>query len=162
LVRGRRERRVNGGVTRSAPRGGAPTVRPGYTLGVMSSPARPDLEAYEHAARVDFPVLVEELSEILGPKLVAYIAGDCEARAVRQWSTGEREARAPIPERLRLALQVAWLIAQHDSASVARAWFQGLNPQLDDRSAARLVREGELDEVGPQILSAARVFVGAG
>jgi len=51
---------------------------------------------------------------------------------------------------------VAWLIAQHVNASVARAWFQGLNPQLDDRSAARLLREGELDEVGPQLLSAAR------
>ena len=124
--------------------------------------ARPDLEAYEHAARIDFPPLVEELSELLGSKLVAYIAGVGEVRAVRQWSTGEREPRAPIPARLRLALQVAWLIAQHDNAAVARAWFQGLNPQLDDRSAARLLREGELDEVGPLILSAARAFVSGG
>jgi len=124
--------------------------------------ARPDLEAYEHASRVDFPVLVKELCELLGPKLVAYVAGVRETRAVRQWSTGEREAREPIPERLRLALQVAWLIARHDNASVARAWFQGLNPQLDDRSAARLLREGELEEVGPQILSAARAFVSGG
>jgi hypothetical protein len=124
--------------------------------------ARPDLAAYEHAARMDFAGLVKELSELLGPKLVAYIAGVREARAVRQWSTGERETREAIPARLRLALQVAWLIAQHDNASVARAWFQGLNPQLDDRSAARLLREGELDEVGPQILSAARAFVSGG
>jgi len=124
--------------------------------------ARPDLEAYEHSARVGFPVLVNELSELLGPKLVAYIAGVRETRAVRQWGAGEREATAPIPERLRFALQVAWLIAQHDDASLARAWFQGLNPQLDDRSAARLLREGELDEVGPQILSAARAFVSGG
>lgn len=124
--------------------------------------ARPDLEAYEHSARVEFPVLVKELSDLIGPKLVAYIAGVREARAVRQWSTGEREARAPVPERLRLAFQVAWLIARHDNASVAQAWFQGLNPQLDDRSAARLLREGALDEVGPQVLSAARAFVSGG
>lgn len=128
----------------------------------VSHRPRPDLEAYERSARLDFPVLVEELNELLGADLVAYIAGVREARAVRQWSTGEREARAPIPERLRLALRVAWLIAQHDSASVARAWFQGLNPQLDDRPAARLLREGELDEFGPQILSAARDFVSGG
>lgn len=134
-------------------------------MGTMSSAAtaaRPDLEAYEHAARIEFPVLVKELSELLGPKLVAYIAGVREVRAVRQWSTGEREARGPIPKRLRLAFQVAWLIARRDNASVARSWFQGLNPQLDDRSAARLLREGELDEVGPQILSAARAFVSGG
>lgn len=133
--------------------------------GVMASAAptaRPDLEAYEHVARVAFPVLVRELAEILGPQLVAYIAGVGEARAVRQWAAGEREARPPVPARLRLALQVAWLIARHDDAAVAQAWFQGLNPQLDDRSAARLLREGDLDEVGPQVLSAARAFVSGG
>lgn len=124
--------------------------------------ARPDLEAYEHVARVAFPELVAELTELLGAKLVAYLAGVGETRAVRQWSSGVRAPRPPVPERLRLVLQVAWLIARHDNASVARAWFQGLNPQLDDRSAARLLREGDLDEVGPLVLSAARAFVSGG
>jgi len=124
--------------------------------------ARPDLEAYEHVARVAFPELVAELTELLGAKLVAYLAGVGETRAVRQWSSGVRAPHPPVPERLRLALQVAWLIARHDNASVARAWFQGLNPQLDDRSAARLLREGDLDEVGPLVLSAARAFVSGG
>ena len=124
--------------------------------------ARPDLEAYEHSARTEFPALVAELCEMLGPGLVTYIAGVGEVRAVRQWSRGERVARPAVVARLRTAFQVAWLIARHDNAAVACAWFQGLNPQLDDRSAARLLREGELDEVGPLILSAARAFVSGG
>jgi len=138
--------------------------------------ARPELEAHDRAARLALPVLVAELGEILGPRLVAYVAGVREAATLREWSAGDREARPPVPERLRFALQVAlliarhdgpavaraWLIAQHDNVSVARAWFQGLNPQLDDRSAARLLHAGELDEVGPQILSAARAFVSGG
>ena len=131
----------------------------------MSMPAhaaRPDLEAHDHAARLEFPALVEELADLLGAKLVAYIAAVREVRAVRQWGTGERDARGAVQDRLRFALQVAWLIAQSDTAAVAQAWFQGLNPQLDDRSAARLLREGELDEVGPLILSAARAFVSGG
>ena len=123
---------------------------------------RPDLEAYEHAARVELPVAVKELAELLGEKLVAYLAGVTETRAVRQWARGEREPRDPIPARLRLALHVALVIASHDDARVAQAWFQGLNPQLDDRSPARLLREGELDEVGPLVLSAARAFVSGG
>ena len=131
-------------------------------MSVAVHASRPELEAYDHAARIAFPALVEELAELLGPKLVAYIAGVGEVRAVRQWSAGEREARPPVPERLRFALQVALLLAHHDSPAVARAWFQGLNPQLDDRSAARLLRSGELDEVGPLILSAARAFVSGG
>jgi hypothetical protein len=124
--------------------------------------ARPDFEAYNHSARVEFSVLVKELSELLGPKLVAYIAGVLETRAVREWITGPRKPRVPAPDRLRLAYRVASLIAEHDSPSVVRAWLMGLNPQLDDRSAARLLREGDLDEVGPQVLSAARAFVSGG
>jgi hypothetical protein len=50
------------------------------------------------------------------------------------------------------------MIADIDSPGVAQAWFQGLNPQLHDRSPARLLREGELDEVGPQVVAAARAF----
>jgi hypothetical protein len=123
---------------------------------------RPDLEAYEHAARIEFPAVVRELAGLLGPKLVAYIAGVTETRAVRQWAQRKRDAREPIPARLRVALQVALLIARHDDARVAQAWFQGLNPQLDDRSPARLLREGDLDEVGPLVLSAARAFVSGG
>jgi hypothetical protein len=45
---------------------------------------------------------------------------------------------------------------------VARAWFQGLNPQLGDRSPARLLREGDLDEVGPEVIGAERAFLVGG
>lgn len=124
--------------------------------------ARPDLEAYDYSTRAGFPVIVKELSDLLGSKLVAYIAGVLEVRAVSGWITGERDPRPHVPERLRLAFRVASLIAQHDSPRVAQAWLQGLNPQLDDRSPARLLREGDLDEVGRQILSAARAFVTGG
>jgi len=61
-----------------------------------------------------------------------------------------------------MALRIALIIAQSDDAGVARAWFQGLNPELDDRSPARMLRDGELDEVGSEVLSAARSFVAEG
>ena len=127
-----------------------------------SSPAMPDLAAYEQSARLPFPAVVKELSQLLGAKLVAYLAGVRETRAVREWSSGKREPRDPIPQRLRVALQVAMLVAQRESPSVVQAWFQGLNPQLDDRSPARLLREGDLDTVGPEVLSAARAFTTGG
>ena len=61
--------------------------------------------------------------------------------------------------RLRFALRVALPIAAADSPAIAQAWFQGLNPQLDDRSPARLLRDGDLDEVGPAIVAAERAFL---
>jgi hypothetical protein len=54
---------------------------------------------------------------------------------------------------------VTKLISDHDNPHVAQAWFQGLNPQLSDRSPARLLRDGELSDVGPEIVLAARAFV---
>jgi hypothetical protein len=38
----------------------------------------------------------------------------------------------------------ALLLNESDGREVTQAWFQGVNPQLDDRSPARLLREGTL------------------
>ena len=51
------------------------------------------------------------------------------------------------------------MICERDSNEIARAWFMGLHPPLNDWWPARLLREGELDEVGPEIIAAARGFV---
>ena len=125
----------------------------------QSSVARPDFAAHDHAYRLSIDKVVGELRGILGAKLVAYIAGVSETRAVREWAEGEREPRPPVPERLRVALQIAEMLLERNSRGVAQAWFQGLNPRLDDRSPARLLREGDLEDVGPEVLAAARAFV---
>lgn len=133
-------------------------------MGTLRQPLpRPDLAAYDHATRLGFPVVVKELQGLLGAKLVAYIAGVKETRAVQEWANGIREPKYPdLPERLRMALRLARLISDHDSPEVAQAWFQGLNPQLDDTAPAQLVREGDLSEVGREVLAAARAFVVGG
>ena len=120
---------------------------------------RPDLSAHERAMRLPFPLLTKELSDLLGLKLVAYIARIRETRTVREWAEGVRVKRVEVEPRLRVAFWIAQFIAEHDSPDVVQSWFQGLNPELDDRSPARLLREEVLDEVGPQILAAARGFV---
>src|SRR4051812_16833828 len=121
--------------------------------------ARPDLVAHAHATRASFEDVATELRELLGAKLVAYLGGVGETRAVNQWAEGERAPSDEVQQRLRFALRVALPIANADSPKIAQAWFQGLNPQLDDRSPARLLREGELDEVGPAIVAAERAFL---
>ena len=121
--------------------------------------ARPDLAAHTRAVRATFPELVSELRLVLGARLVAYLGSVKETRAVRQWAEGEREPSEEVRSRLRVALQVALPIAEAESPEIAQAWFQGLNPQLEDRSPARMLREGELEEVGPAVIAAARAFL---
>lgn len=112
---------------------------------------------------MDTAQLVTALRDLLGAKLVAYLGGVKETRAVRQWAEGTRAVGNPLDlERLRIAYRAARMITERDSIEVAQVWFQSLNPMLDERSPARSLREGEVDEAGRQILAAARQFAAIG
>lgn len=129
----------------------------------MAAPSRPDLVAYDQSIRMDTSVMVKELLGLLGPRLVAFLGGVQETRAVHEWAEGTRQIRtAGVVDRLRVSYQIARLISASDDAQVAQAWLQGLNPKLGDRSPARMLRDGDLEEVGPEVLAAARDFVAAG
>ena len=123
---------------------------------------KPDFEAHQRAIRAPFPAVAKELRELLGARLVAYIGGVQNTRAVRDWAEGGRAPSQDEQQRLRLALQVALLIAEADDNEIAQAWFQGLNPELGDRSPARLLRDGALDEAGQAVIAAARAFLVGG
>jgi hypothetical protein len=124
---------------------------------------RPELEAYREVTRLAFPQVVAQLQTVLGERLIAYLAGVVETRRVRLWAAGKERPRTPgVEERLRMALRIALLMAKADAPSVVQSWFWGLNPELDDRTPAKLLREGELEEVGPEVLGAARAFVAGG
>jgi hypothetical protein len=123
---------------------------------------KPDFDAHQRAIRSPFPTVAQELRELLGARLVAYIGGVQNTRSVRDWSEGARAPSQDEQQRLRLALQVALLITTADDNAIAQAWFQGLNPQLDDRSPARLLRDGALAEAGPAVIAAARAFLVGG
>jgi hypothetical protein len=129
----------------------------------MLTSAKPDLDAYNNAMSMTTAELVTALRDLLGAKLVAYLGRVKETRAVRQWADGTRSIGNPVDvDRLRVAYRAAAVITARDSKEVAQAWFQGLNPLLDDRSPARLLRDGDLEEVGPQVLTAARQFAAVG
>lgn len=126
--------------------------------------ARRDLRAYEDSVRFDVSDLVAALRDLLGARLVAYIGSVKETRAVRQWADPEdtRTPSADVVGRLRLAYRIAALLSEKDSQGVIQAWFQGMNPRLDDVAPARLLRDGDLAQHGLTVLAAARSFAAAG
>jgi hypothetical protein len=130
----------------------------------MTSSTRPaDLAAYNEAVVMRPDELVVALRELLGAKLVAYIGGVKETRAVRQWADGTRRIGSPTDiERLRVAYRAARMVNVRDSVRVVQAWFQGLNPSLDDVSPARLLRDDDIDVAGPRVIAAARQFAAVG
>jgi hypothetical protein len=99
------------------------------------------------------------LRELLGRRLVAYIAGVKDAKTVTRWASGEVEnVRDENEKRLRTAYEIAQLLVRFDSPRVVKAWFIGLNPQLGDTSPAEAIHDGDLKEA----ISAARAFVAGG
>lgn len=119
------------------------------------------LTAYNDSIRLTTPQIVGGLRERLGAKLVAYIANVTETRAVRAWVEGERTPAPNTARRLRLAHQVASLIDLSEGDGVAATWFQGMNPQLGDRSPARVLHEDNTEDAMSKVLAAAKGFIGA-
>ena len=128
---------------------------------ILDTQARPDLVAHREATTNAFSEVARQLSDILGKKLTAYIGGVKDVRAVDRWIEGG-DPYKDAGMRLRFAFQVARTLREHDRKQVVQAWFTGLNPELDDRVPLRLIREADLETVGPDILRAARAFLAGG
>lgn len=122
----------------------------------MSDLVASDVRAYKQSVSTPFNVIIRDLIDLLGLRLVAEIAGVTETRAVREWADGIREARGTTHARLRFALRLVWLLASSSgSAEAARAWLECPSPQLGNRIPARVLRNGDLEEVGPELVNAA-------
>lgn len=123
--------------------------------------ARPDVAAHDEVIRLSVPKVVGRLTEELGAKLVAYIGGVRETRAVREWmleGSDHREPRGDTVSRLREALAITIMLRSSESRAIVQAWLMGLNPQLEDQSPATLLREGDEQAISA-VRGAARAFL---
>lgn len=111
-----------------------------------------------HAAtmRLTSVELTRTLVDDLGPTLVAALAGVRDRKLPHKWASDG----GPVPRPASLArLQVAhraWTtIATAESDDIARAWFIGANPHLDETPPYLAIRDGRYDSV----IAAAAAFV---
>jgi len=130
-------------------------------LPVAPTLPRPGLEAHRDAISLPFPELVSRLAALIGRKLTAYIAGAKDVRTVDGWVNGNTSYRDVEP-RLRLTFQVVRTLSDYDSPKIVQAWLTGVNPELGDRVPLRLLREGDLNVIGPEVMAASRAFIAGG
>jgi hypothetical protein len=112
-------------------------------------------QAHERAVSFEVKDVARYLQEALGQKLVAYTAGVSDPKRVGRWANGTQAPRDEAERRLRAAFQIFHLLLAEESPHVIRAWFIGMNPQLDDDSPAEAIRDGRLKEA----MAAAKAFV---
>jgi hypothetical protein len=116
------------------------------------------MRAYDDAIRSTFPELVTKLRDIVGVRLVAYIGNVKSTKPVAEWAVGPREPGELDRDRLFVAYQIAALLRERNEAVTVQSWFKGMNPALNDLSPARVLREGDPTEVGPEVMAAAKAF----
>ena len=133
-------------------------------MAVLIHPPKPDLAAQRESVTLALPQLVSALVDILGKKLTAYVVSAKDVRTVDRWRTGDESLKAykDVTTKLRVTYHIAKLLSEYESHRVVQSWFMGLNPELDDRSPARLLREADIESSGPEVLRAARAFLAGG
>jgi hypothetical protein len=118
----------------------------------------PDASAANgHAEPLALPELVQSLKDVLGSGLVAVIADDGDADDVESWARGESRPRPIAEQRVRCAFDIVQLMLKYEAPRVIQAWFLGMNPELDDRAAALVIRDDPTS-----VLDAARYFLAHG
>ena len=116
------------------------------------------VEAHRTAVESSMADAAAFLQDALGQQLVGYMAGLSDAKAVGRWASGARAPRPETQRRLRDAQYIFRLLVTEESPRTVRAWFVGLNPQLDDESPATAIREGRTRDA----LVAAKAFLAGG
>lgn len=104
-------------------------------------------------ARIPTDQIAQELQDVLGQKLTAFIAGAKDPKATGKWVQG-RQPHPNAEQRLRAAHQILEVLLEVDSPQTARVWFVGMNPHLGDDSPAEAIRDGHLKAA----ITAARTF----
>lgn len=116
-------------------------------------------EAHRETVEASVADVAAFLQDALGQKLVAYMAGVDDPKTIGRWASEKRRPQDLEAERkLRDTYQVFKLLLTKESPYTVRAWFVGLNPQLDDESPATAISEGRTKDV----LVAAKAFLAGG
>jgi len=124
----------------------------------VAATTRQSSSAHRSAVELTTREVAHQLAAGLGSNLTAYIVGRNE-QTVRRWIDGSQDPSLEAERLLRNTLLIFRLVVDADATThVARSWFIGMNPQLDDLSPAEALREGDARDV----LAAARAYITGG
>ncbi len=101
--------------------------------------------------------VVQYLRKNLGISPISVLAA-VDGRTVSRWLAGNVVPREEAERRIRSAYQIFHLLVEKEASSTARAWFMGMNEQLDDLSPIEAIAAGRSRDA----LIAARSFISYG
>lgn len=99
-------------------------------------------------ARLGIREIVRQLNSALGATLVASLVGSKDPKISYRWArTDGPEPRAKALARLQLAHRAWTAVSSAEGEDVARLWFVGANPWLDEMSPIEAIKDMRAKEV---------------
>lgn len=106
--------------------------------------------------RLSSAEIARQLVQHLGPTVVAVLSGVRDKKLPYKWSAeGGPQPRTETMQKLQVAHRAWVAVATAEGADIARAWFIGANPRLDEEPPFIAIRNGQFR----QVMSAAATFV---
>lgn len=100
------------------------------------------ITTHAYTARLDIHEIVRQLNMHLGPTLVAALSGTKDWKMPIRWAKSDGPTPgATFNRRLQLAHRLWTSISALDGDDVARSWFIGGNPLLEDDTPVTAIRE---------------------
>lgn len=122
-----------------------------------TAPRSKESTAHHHAVRISIDEIARFLVENLGARLAGFIA-DADPKTIQRWAADKQTPREDADKKLRAAFQIFHTLMPAESPATIRAWFTGMNPQLEDLSPAEALAQDRSRDV----LAAARAFRSGG
>lgn len=120
----------------------------------MSTVEQRVIASHRATASESTGAIIGYLVELLGRALTAHLAS-ADRTSIDRWQAGAAIRELDTEKKLRAAYQIATLLLPEENEHTVRAWFIGMNPQLNDEAPADAIREGRLNEA----LLAAKSFM---
>lgn len=112
--------------------------------------------AHTETVRLPSAELARQLVQHLGATVVAVLAGVRDKKLPYKWSTPDGPTpRTEALQRLQVAHRAWVAVATAEGEDIARAWFIGANPRLDEQPPFMAISTGAFGSV----MSAAAAFV---
>lgn len=103
-------------------------------------------KAHRRSVEDSFSDVIGYLVDHLGKVLTSQIAGS-SSQTVERWRIGAQHPGVAVERRMRESYAIFVKLSEKDASPTVRAWFMGMNPQLEDVSPVEALRADEFRDV---------------
>lgn len=113
--------------------------------------------AYKTSLQTAIPEMADQLQQLVGQRLVAYVTGSRSSKTVARWANGDNAPQQQGQDKLRALYRTMLILDTEESDETIRAWMTSANPYLGDEVPVDVLRAG--DPV--RVYRAAQAFIDA-